>query len=53
MNLLSYGLIGLGVILIGMGLLSLNWKQRTWPRQFVTGLVLIVAGVYFLLYPAG
>ncbi len=53
MNLLSYGLIGLGVILIGMGLLSLKWKQRTWPRQFITGIVLIVGGFYLLWYPAG
>ncbi len=52
MNLLGYGLIGIGVILLGMGLLSLKWKQRTWPRQFITGLILIAAGIYLLLYPA-
>ncbi len=52
MNLLGYGLIVLGVVLLGMGLLSLKWKQRTWLRQFITGIVLIAAGIYLLLYPA-
>lgn len=53
MNPLSYGLIGLGVILLGMGLLSLKWKQRTWWRQCLNGVILIVGGIYLLLYPTG
>jgi succinate dehydrogenase hydrophobic anchor subunit len=51
MNLLGYGLIVLGVILLGMGLLSRKWGQRTWLRQFITGIILIIAGIYLLLYP--
>ena len=47
MILLGYALIGLGVLLLGMGGLSLKWGQKTWRRQVVNGL--IVAGVYLLL----
>ncbi len=49
MNPLGYGLIGLGVFLLGMGILSLKWGQKTWGRQAVNGLIVIVAGIYLLL----
>jgi predicted RNA-binding protein with TRAM domain len=49
MNLLGYVLIGLGVLLLGMGGLSLKWGQKTSGRQVVNGLIVIVAGVYLLL----
>lgn len=53
MNILSYVLIGLGVTLLGMGFLAIKWKKRTWWHQCLNGVVLIVGGIYLLLYPTG
>ncbi len=51
MNWLGYSLIVLGAALLGMGLLSIRWKRRSWWQQFTTGLVLIAGGIYLLLRP--
>ena len=48
MNLLGYVLIGLGVLLLGMGMLSRKWLQKNWWRQFLNGVISILAGLYLL-----
>jgi hypothetical protein len=49
MNPLGYVLLGFGGVLLGMGILSIKWGQKTWGRQVFNGLIVIVAGTYLLL----
>jgi hypothetical protein len=49
MKVLGFLLLGIGILLVAMGLLSRKWRQSAWGRQFVTGLFVIAAGAYLLL----
>jgi hypothetical membrane protein len=46
---MGYFLIALGVIILGLSLLSQKKKTRSWRIHLLNGLVITLAGIYFVL----
>jgi hypothetical membrane protein len=46
---MGYFLIALGVIILGLSLLSQKKKTRSWHIHLLNGLVITLAGIYFVL----
>jgi hypothetical membrane protein len=45
----GWGLLILGLMVIGMGLLDRRWGNKGWQLRFLTGLAVALAGLYYLL----
>ncbi len=49
MSWAGWGLLVLGLLVMGMGLLDRRWGNKGWQLRTLTGLATALAGVYFLL----
>jgi hypothetical membrane protein len=45
----GWGLLVLGLMVLGMGLLDRRWGNKGWLLRTLTGLAVALAGLYYLL----
>ncbi len=49
MSVVGYVLVGIGLIVVGLSLFSRRQRSPAWFTRLLTGLVIIVSGIYWIL----